>query len=146
MLSCMCVCNVCFGVLSRGLHCRGTVDATLSSCVLPSTVQGGVELSLDPQADLPAAQVIVQVSSCPWAGAVASLGLQLTVPHASQPLPQLGEELALNGSALWQMRAGNHYQDAWAFPATAGAAQSQLAIAHHEFSEFRCGGLESAAI
>jgi hypothetical protein len=52
---------------------------------------------------------------------------------------QLGEQLAPNGSALWQMRAGNKYRDVWSFPPAAAADEGSPALfaAHHEYCEFR---------
>jgi hypothetical protein len=72
--------------------------------------QGGVRLQLLPGAPLPPS------------GAAATL--------------QLASELATNGSALWNTRAGNHYQDVWTFPA-APQHEGQSAVEHHEYCEFR---------
>lgn len=66
--------------------------------------QGGVRVELTPSAAVPPA------------GAWATV--------------QLSSQLAANGSALWNSRAGNHYQDFWTFPA-AGRPE-QRAIEHHE--------------
>lgn len=60
-----------------------------------------------------------------------------SVPNGALALIQLSSQLAANGSALWNTRAGNHYQDAWRFPAPATATPQQRAIEHHEYSEFR---------
>jgi hypothetical protein len=76
-----------------------------------SEFQGGVRLALAPGAPVPPG------------GAIATV--------------QLSSQVAANGSALWNTRAGNHYQDRWAFPAPAGARPEQRAIEHHEYCEFR---------
>lgn len=62
---------------------------------------------------------------------------QGTIP-ATLILVQLGEELASNGSALWNLRAGCKYRDHWHFPAaTTGTPDHFLFASHHEYSEFR---------
>ena len=52
---------------------------------------------------------------------------------------QLSDQLQANGSAMWNSRAGMHYQDVWTFPATdAGSSEWwQLQAEHHEMCEFR---------
>jgi alpha-L-rhamnosidase len=69
-------------------------------------------------------------------GVNAALARAAAPAGGARLLVQLGEELAANGSARWQMRAGNKYQDAWTL-AGAGARDEQRAYSHHEFSEFR---------
>ena len=58
-------------------------------------------------------------------------------PNGVLAIVQLADELATNGSALWNTRAGMHYQDAWRFPPPATATAAQLAAEHHEMCEFR---------
>jgi hypothetical protein len=63
-----------------------------------------------------------------------------SAPNGAIVLVQLGEEIAANGSARWNLRAGNHYQDRWTFPSTTTPSSSsniQYSYSHHEFSEFR---------
>jgi hypothetical protein len=67
-----------------------------------SEFQGGVRLELAPSAPVPPG------------GAIATV--------------QLSSQVAANGSALWNSRAGNHYQDFWAFPAPAGARPEQRVV------------------
>jgi len=74
-------------------------------------LQGGFALTLSPQA-------------APGGGGVRAV-------------VQLSDELQANGSAMWNSRAGMHYQDAWTFPATDAAAWWQLQAEHHEMCEFR---------
>lgn len=76
--------------------------------------QGGIELRLQP-------------SAAPGGAVPACL-----------ILVQMGEELATNGSVLWNMRTGNNYRDRWHFPAATAATPGQFLYAsHHEYSEFR---------
>jgi hypothetical protein len=67
--------------------------------------------------------------------------LQLTAgaaPNGAKAVVQLSDQLAVNGSALWNTLAGMHYQDVWTFPPTSGSStRSQLRAEHHEMCEFR---------
>jgi hypothetical protein len=73
--------------------------------------QGGVRLELVPGAPVPPD------------GAIATV--------------QLSSQVAANGSTVWNTRAGNQYQDSWAFPSPAGAPPEQRVIEHHEYTGFR---------
>ena len=63
-------------------------------------------------------------------------------PDAAAPVGvraviQLSDELATNGSALWNTRAGMHYRDTWTFPPPGAAHVAQREAQHHEPCEFR---------
>ena len=64
-------------------------------------------------------------------------------PGGVRAVVQLADELAANGSALWNTRAGMHYRDEWTFPASGAAApRGWLGAEHHEMCEFRFAELQ----
>jgi hypothetical protein len=59
-------------------------------------------------------------------------------PNGVFAIIQLSDQLNTNGSALWNTRAGMHYQDSWTFPPQSGETLPiHLHAEHHEMCEFR---------
>jgi hypothetical protein len=59
-------------------------------------------------------------------------------PNGVFAIIQLSDQLETNGSAMWNTRAGMHYQDDWTFPPQSVSSQPEHQYAeHHEMCEFR---------